>query len=64
MDQVTLAELEISLGAQYLFLHEGDCRHILVFTDMRQARPAPGLEFPVCLYRASLKIPLCGVCET
>lgn len=35
MEGITFADLKVRLGAHYLYCHQGDCEHILVFTDAR-----------------------------
>lgn len=35
MSDQTFNDLTIRLGAQYLFVHQGNCEHIVVFTDLR-----------------------------
>lgn len=33
MGDTPLEMLELRLGRQYLFVHHGDCEHVIVFTD-------------------------------
>ena len=40
MSRVTFNELAIRLGEEYLYLHQLDCEHSLVFTRMRIVSPA------------------------
>ncbi|XP_076066585.1 proximal sequence element A Pbp49 isoform X2 [Oratosquilla oratoria] len=35
MEAVTFNELELRLGYPYLYLHQGNCEHLMVFTDVR-----------------------------
>jgi len=35
MEETTFADLNIRLGYPYLLCHQGDCEHILIFSDMR-----------------------------
>ncbi|BFY98842.1 hypothetical protein BsWGS_01882 [Bradybaena similaris] len=35
MDQTKFFDLTIRLGQHYMFMHQGDCEHSILFTDMR-----------------------------
>lgn len=35
MERVRFRDLNICLGKQYLFVHQGSCEHVFVFTEMR-----------------------------
>lgn len=35
MDDTTFNDLEIQLGYPYLYMHQGDCEHVIVFSDIR-----------------------------
>lgn len=63
---VTIADLTVRLGQPYLFLHNGDCEHALVFTDVFHDVQAPELEdaplVQVTWSRGMRVIP-CDVCK-
>ncbi|CAG2158360.1 unnamed protein product [Oppiella nova] len=40
MDETKFSDLEIQLGYPYLYQHQGDCEHILVFSDIRLLKPS------------------------
>jgi snRNA-activating protein complex subunit 3 len=40
MEQTVFYDLSIRLGSHYQFMHQGDCTHVIIFTDMRIAHPA------------------------
>ena len=35
MSKTKFSDLEVRFGYPYLYLHQGDCEHIIVFTSMR-----------------------------
>lgn len=35
MEETTFSDLEIQFGVPYLYQHQGNCEHLLVFTDLR-----------------------------
>ncbi|XP_043217518.1 snRNA-activating protein complex subunit 3-like isoform X1 [Amphibalanus amphitrite] len=39
MSGVRVSELSVRLGYPYIYVHQGDCRHIMVFSDLRLFRP-------------------------
>jgi snRNA-activating protein complex subunit 3 len=39
MEETNFADLEIQLGYPYLYLHQGDCEHVMVFSDIRLLQP-------------------------
>lgn len=45
MECTRLADLQVNLGQPYLFLHQGDCEHLLVFTDIRMYNPMTDSTF-------------------
>ena len=38
MSNVTFNDLRIRLGCPYIFLHQGDCEHLIIFKDIRFVR--------------------------
>jgi snRNA-activating protein complex subunit 3 len=40
METTRFEDLELQLGYPYLYLHQGDCEHLLVFTDLRLLTPS------------------------
>jgi snRNA-activating protein complex subunit 3 len=41
-----IANMSLRFGYPYLYLHQGDCEHIIVFTSMRLPRPVEFSSFP------------------
>lgn len=42
MEHTLLADLSICLGQPYLYVHQGNCEHIIQFTDIRYVSVLPG----------------------
>jgi hypothetical protein len=67
MAETRFADLSVRLGAHYLFCHQGDCEHILVFTDIRLATasvdPPTAAYFPRPVFRAHVKRRICMACR-
>lgn len=39
MEATCFSDLTIRLGLPYLYLHQGNCEHMIVFTDLRLLKP-------------------------
>jgi hypothetical protein len=68
MDQVCFHDLTIRLHTRYLFVHQGNCEHVVVFTDVRglhggDPQPAEASSYPLCLYKYKVRQRKCGICE-
>ena len=35
METTTFNDLHVRLGHPYLYLHQGDCEHLIIFSDIR-----------------------------
>lgn len=35
MEDVVFEDLKVKLGYPYLYCHQGNCEHLLIFTDLR-----------------------------
>lgn len=60
--------LRPSLGAHYVYCHQGSCQHIIVFADARLLSPLPGYDlldsafYPRHLAQAAIRRRLCSAC--
>ena len=67
MEGVQLKDISIQLGYPYLFLHYGNCEHILVFTELRTFHPELDsmirAEYPVTLYQLHQRKKKCKICD-
>jgi len=60
------ASLSVRLGAHYFFQHQGDCRHVLIVTEMRMAHRADEQDsraYPLRVFQARPRRQMCGVCD-
>lgn len=65
MEQTCFSDLTVRLGAHYLYCHQGDCQHIMVFTDMRTVTQIDEVnenKYPIHTYQTVLKRSKCAVC--
>lgn len=66
MRSARLRDLTVELGAQCLFVHLGECEHVLAFTDL-WARTSDDEQlaaaYPLLLYEARPKLEVCIVCK-
>lgn len=64
MEEVQFADLTIQLGYPYLFVHSGDCEHLLVFKDIKlwAGRP-PAYLYPIPLRSRPATQIKCGLCH-
>mgnify|MGYP002153712715 CR=1 FL=1 len=35
MEDTTFLDLTLQLGQPYLYMHQGDCEHLIIFSDIR-----------------------------
>jgi hypothetical protein len=71
MGGVTFGELRLRLGAQYLFVHHGDCEHDVVFTRCSLSNPSDAadaargvpIRYPRLVSERNRKRPMCVVCS-
>lgn len=65
MEHTKFSDLNIRLGAHYLYCHQGDCQHIVVFTDLRSVTDYDELNtsrYPIHTYQTQLKRTKCAAC--
>jgi hypothetical protein len=67
LDGVTMSELNVEIGKEYLYCHGGCCEHIVVVSDIRtyspRLDPRHVTDFPAQKSRAFRKRRKCGVCK-
>ncbi|GFR97343.1 snRNA-activating protein complex subunit 3 [Elysia marginata] len=67
MSDVTFFDLNIRLGRHYLFTHQGNCEHSIVFTDMRLLNTTDYQDlrsYPVLAVTRSRSRDVCQACCT
>ncbi|XP_045216380.2 snRNA-activating protein complex subunit 3-like [Mercenaria mercenaria] len=65
MEDTTFLDLTVKLGAPYLYMHQGDCQHLLVFSDIRlltTEEPQDLRMYPYMIGRSNRHRTLCRVC--
>lgn len=67
MEETKFSDLSISIGVPYTFVHQGDCTHTLVFTEIRQFRPFDCKNqhaYPLQVFQSKIRRKKCQMCET
>lgn len=67
MSLTKMIDLKIRFGMPYVFIHQGNCEHVIQFTDMRlmHSDDCQTLsQYPLQLTTSSLKFTVCNACQT
>lgn len=62
---VRVIDLVLRLGQPYLYQHQGDCEHLLIFTDLRLLTAADEQslhEYPIRVFD-NAKLTMCMTCK-
>lgn len=65
MQETRLIDLELRLGFPYVYVHQGNCEHLIVFTDVRlhhQTDIQDPLKYPLLRGQASKMSVKCYIC--
>lgn len=66
MKGVRLCDLPLRLGAHYLYMHQSNCFHPIIVSDIRQIHPTKDVKnrnaYPLMTFEMVHRIQLCGVC--
>jgi len=66
MEETTLDELTVRLGYPYVYVHQGKCQHIVVFSDVRlfhPTMPSNLSSYPVVMGVSRYQSRICQICE-
>jgi len=66
MSDITFNELSIRIGAQYLYVHQGNCEHIIVFNDLRLLNDQDNKNlnaYPLHIFQNKVTRRKCRVCD-
>lgn len=67
MEESTFSDLELRLGYPYVYVHQGYCEHLMVFSDMRVIHPSDSqnvMDYPIVLKTFPFgKRVLCMLCK-
>ena len=44
MESVKFEDLKLRIGQPYVYMHQGDCEHVLTFTDLRYINQSSNFE--------------------
>jgi snRNA-activating protein complex subunit 3 len=53
MSEVRIIDLKLRIGCPYIFVHQGHCEHLMIFTDLRLMNVNDNHdleEYPVTIY--------------
>ncbi|KAG8228939.1 hypothetical protein J437_LFUL011565 [Ladona fulva] len=65
MNEMTFDKLPLRLGYPYVFLHQGNCEHLIVFSDARLLSPSDNLskaDYPIMLSMSNQNSKYCMIC--
>ncbi|VDP24415.1 unnamed protein product [Soboliphyme baturini] len=66
MQETKFIDLTLRLGQFYVYKHQGDCEHLMLFSDLRALHadsPQNIAEYPISLSRKSRKRTVCVACQ-
>eukprot|EP01112_Ceratiomyxa_fruticulosa_P013325 TRINITY_DN374_c0_g1_i3.p1 TRINITY_DN374_c0_g1~~TRINITY_DN374_c0_g1_i3.p1 ORF type:complete len:453 (-),score=82.35 TRINITY_DN374_c0_g1_i3:224-1582(-) len=66
MQSTTFEDLTLRIGAYYLYMHQGNCEHYMVVTDMRlihETDPNNKSLYPFCLFQRKIRRRKCRMCD-
>ncbi|WCJ33343.1 snRNA activating complex family protein [Euphorbia peplus] len=66
MQKARFCDLRFRLGVGYLYCHQGDCKHTIVFRDMRLIHPDDlqnRSAYPIVTFQLKLRVEKCRVCK-
>ncbi|XP_020586951.1 snRNA-activating protein complex subunit isoform X2 [Phalaenopsis equestris] len=66
MHKTTFCDLRFRLGAGYLYCHQGNCKHTIVFRDLRLIHPDDShnrADYPLLTFQIKPRKRKCSVCQ-
>eukprot|EP01129_Flabellula_baltica_P007532 TRINITY_DN2944_c0_g1_i1.p1 TRINITY_DN2944_c0_g1~~TRINITY_DN2944_c0_g1_i1.p1 ORF type:complete len:365 (-),score=80.99 TRINITY_DN2944_c0_g1_i1:607-1626(-) len=66
MEETRFVDLELCVGKDYLYCHQGDCEHIMVFEEIRKINQDDILlknEYPFHLFQCKIQRRKCTMCN-
>ncbi|XP_006811680.1 snRNA-activating protein complex subunit 3-like [Saccoglossus kowalevskii] len=66
MEECTFNDIDIKIGKPYVYCHQGDCEHVIVFADLRLLHPDDChdiSQYPLVIRKLHQKRLLCRVCQ-
>ena len=66
MEDTLFKDIAVSVGTPYIFMHQGDCQHTLVFTEIRQMQPYDCrlvTAYPLQVFQCKIRRKKCRICD-
>ncbi len=66
IDQVRFIDLTLRLNYPYLYCHQGNCEHLLIFKEIRLVHPTDPphqVSYPLQTYLTKTMPPVCQICQ-
>ncbi|XP_061573683.1 snRNA-activating protein complex subunit 3 [Cololabis saira] len=66
MEDTLLADLTVKVGFPYLYCHQGDCEHLVIFTDIRLTHKNDCVDkklYPLLMHKHRIATQKCAVCH-
>ncbi|XP_014784368.2 snRNA-activating protein complex subunit 3, partial [Octopus bimaculoides] len=65
MEDTKFSDLSLRIGYPFVYMHQGNCEHLLVVSDIRMLHPHDSfniLDYPYLVKRPSKKRTICRIC--
>jgi len=66
MADTLFRDLSIRMGAQYLYVHQGNCQHIITFSNLRLVSDQDNQDktvYPIHIFQSKIKRKKCRICD-
>lgn len=66
MEETRFCDLSIRLHGKYLYCHQGDCKHFIIFTDMRLIHDLDNqnyFAYPIRVFQSRIRRKKCLICD-
>eukprot|EP01130_Rhizamoeba_saxonica_P016505 TRINITY_DN7645_c0_g1_i1.p1 TRINITY_DN7645_c0_g1~~TRINITY_DN7645_c0_g1_i1.p1 ORF type:complete len:365 (-),score=81.50 TRINITY_DN7645_c0_g1_i1:103-1197(-) len=68
MEESRFIDLALSINKRYVYRHQGDCEHIMVFEEVRRIKPNNGdvmvrSEYPLHVFQCKTRRKKCRICN-
>lgn len=66
MEDTLFNQLSIRIGAQYLYCHQGNCEHLVVFTSLRLISDNDNINkhaYPIHTFQSKIRRKKCKICD-
>lgn len=66
MEETTFYDLNLRVGEKYLYCHQGNCKHYIIFNEVRLLNDQDNLNYnayPLKIFQSKVRRKKCTVCE-